>query len=222
MERLHTDVRTKNLFADEVSGAFNPKIYIKSPNWNPSRAKDEIEKKVDNFEKELVTEMKKNMSKPSPNLTKEQTTLLKTLRNNTGLIIVPSDKNLGPCILEREKYITRCLRDHLLDEKTYRRICPDEAVFRNERTRVRLRNIILKAKIMNLLSEEEITYLKRGLKTHHKFPKFYCTIKVHKMKKGSPDSWKTHPVTSTCGSHLSVASKLLDYILQDLLTFIPS
>ena len=46
--------------------------------------------------------------------------LLKTLQNNDDFIIVASDKNLGPCIIEREMYIERFLEEHLSDITTYR------------------------------------------------------------------------------------------------------
>ena len=35
-------------------------------------------------------------------MTREEYTLLEELKNNDDFIIVPADKNLGPCIVERE------------------------------------------------------------------------------------------------------------------------
>ena len=34
--------------------------------------------------------------------------------------MIEADKNLGPCILEREDYIRRCIEEHLSDAKTYK------------------------------------------------------------------------------------------------------
>jgi hypothetical protein len=35
-------------------------------------------------------------------------------------MVAQTDKNLSPIILDREAYITRCLKDHLLNAHTYR------------------------------------------------------------------------------------------------------
>jgi hypothetical protein len=50
-----------------------------------------------------------------------QENLLHNLRHHNDFIILPSDKNLGPCILEREEYIRRVL-DNLADDTTYRQL----------------------------------------------------------------------------------------------------
>jgi hypothetical protein len=38
-----------------------------------------------------------------------------------------TDKTLGPAIMERSTYITRCLQDHLLETATYKRLTPADA-----------------------------------------------------------------------------------------------
>ena len=63
------------------------------------------------------------------NMTRVQHNMLKDLQENENFIVTPSDKNLGPCILEREIYIQRALKDHLMDETSYRQLQEDEAEF---------------------------------------------------------------------------------------------
>ncbi len=43
-------------------------------------------------------------------------------------MVVRTDKNLGPVVLDRSAYIKRCLQDHIIYEDTYRIITQDEAV----------------------------------------------------------------------------------------------
>jgi hypothetical protein len=42
-------------------------------------------------------------------------------------VIIPSDKNLGPCILEYEEHIHRVFIDHLCDATTYEQLDEDAA-----------------------------------------------------------------------------------------------
>jgi hypothetical protein len=53
----------------------------------------------------------------TPNLTRYQQRLLETLQKSQDFIVFPSDKNLGPCINERTKYMQTALH-HLSDAAT--------------------------------------------------------------------------------------------------------
>ena len=44
------------------------------------------------------------------------------LKENDTYIVVEADKNVGPCIIEREEYIKRAILDHLGNERNYKRI----------------------------------------------------------------------------------------------------
>ena len=46
--------------------------------------------------------------------------LYKKLQQHQDFLICPSDKNLGPAIIEHDNYIKIAMRDHLLDGRTYR------------------------------------------------------------------------------------------------------
>jgi hypothetical protein len=67
--------------------------------------------------------------KPTPmsNLSKRQEKLLESLRKAKQFIITPTDKNLGPAILELSQYMERCFQDHLLNKSTYRRLTDPES-----------------------------------------------------------------------------------------------
>lgn len=42
-----------------------------------------------------------------------QRTILASLRKSNKYVVFSADKNLGPCIIERDQYIRRALNDHL-------------------------------------------------------------------------------------------------------------
>ena len=49
------------------------------------------------------------------------------LCENKNLIILTCDKNLGPAIIERRKYVKLVLNEHLLNSSNYRRLDPHES-----------------------------------------------------------------------------------------------
>ena len=81
------------------------------------------------MEKTLNHAAELNQHQFTTNLTKRQQELLQLLQNHNDFIIAPSDKNLGPCILERDVYIKRALQDHLSNEKVYRKLHKEEAEY---------------------------------------------------------------------------------------------
>ena len=69
----------------------------------------------------------KNMTwRDKLNITEHQHALLELLHDNDLFIIVQSDKNLGPVIMEREQYIRMVLEGHMFDEKIYKRLLPGQ------------------------------------------------------------------------------------------------
>ena len=53
-------------------------------------------------------------------MTPRQRHLLTTFKESDTYIVIEADKNLGPCILERDDYIRRCIEAHIGDAKTYK------------------------------------------------------------------------------------------------------
>lgn len=54
--------------------------------------------------------------KNTPHLNKPQFDILHTLKENNDLIILPTDKILGPAIINRTDYITQILKEHLTND----------------------------------------------------------------------------------------------------------
>ena len=143
------------------------------------------------------------------NLTPLQHRLMKELKDDTRFIVCLTDKNLGPCIIERMRYIERAHNDHLGDTTTYQRLTKDDAIAFERQTKSTLKQLVEQHK--DDLTAAELTYFARSLKLEHRRPQFYLTFKVHKQP------LKTRPVVSCVGSFNEVFSKWLDYQMKRLL-----
>jgi hypothetical protein len=98
-----------------------PRLYLKST-WNPpiSKINHSLQRRTGIFLMRLKNLFIKK--KVRSNLLPHQRDLLCKLRQEKKFLVIQADKNLGPCIIEREQYIHRALNDHLLDRNTYRKL----------------------------------------------------------------------------------------------------
>ena len=222
--RLRRDVRLKYIFGGDEDvdyndiDTYNKKLYIKSE-WQPDAACTSIENRIDRFEQTLTAARESIIlnTRPSTNLSVIQQQHLKLLRNHPEFIILDSDKNLGPCIIERDVYIKNVLVEHL-NTKTYEQISHEEATDTLNKLLEEISDLLFEYN--RCLNDGERTYFDRGLKLQHRISQFYGTAKVHKVKSpGDPIPFR--PVISQVGSLASIPSKYIDYYLGKLLPFIP-
>jgi len=111
INRLKYNVRVKH-FVNNVLGKSNqsmPKLYIKIQNPNISKAPALIEGALKRFKKSLRASFNSRRSFNSTNLTKLQTNILHYFPMHDEYIILLANKNLGPCVMNREVYIRECL-----------------------------------------------------------------------------------------------------------------
>jgi hypothetical protein len=148
--------------------------------------------------------------KPSrTNLTRGQHKILRDLASDDRFVITPTDKNLGPAIMDREVYIKRVLQDHLTNEEFYKQLTPAEALGRMATTKRQILRLVDDHK--ESLTTAEQQWFKRQERAKFRTPQFYIMPKVHKTPFG------TRPVESCVGSFMEVASKWLDYQMKRLL-----
>ena len=209
-ERLANDIHLKYFWRHQLADnqSYNPKLYVKST-WQPPKASDHIETAIQKFKDDLTNQITTNKSRQrrSHNLLPSHRQLITTFKTNRDFIILPTDKNLGPAILERNIYKQRCLQDHLLDTTTYQQLSHEDADGLLYRAHKQMEYIIKKYK--PTLPPEEITYFRQSATETRRIPQFYCTPKVHKKPK-----WKTRPIVSCVNSRPGDLSKWVDTQLQ--------
>jgi hypothetical protein len=147
------------------------------------------------------------------NLTPTQKNTLRELQHSDEFIILPTDKNLGPSIMNRDTYITQVFEEHLLT-RSYTQLSEPTAKQRLSNTQQLLVNNFEAHR--HELSQPEIEYFTRSFKTHHRTPIFYGMPKVHKTP------MKLRPVVSCINSFNTIFSTWLDFKMKALLLLIPS
>ena len=205
-----------------------PQLYIKS-DYPFKKASKPIERALENFEKAIKREQLQlsRQRKPIRNLPFSKYQLIKYYKNNDNYIIVQGDKNLGPCILEREYYIYRGCKEHLANRRNYKQITREGAIARLIGLDYILRDWIGKYKTRDedegtppdftTIGKAEEIYLRRCLsKLRGKLARFRMTAKVHKIP------WKLRPIVCCAGTTMNGWSKWLDYWLQKLKASVPS
>ncbi|CAJ1951612.1 unnamed protein product [Cylindrotheca closterium] len=202
------DLQTKCYFAGKESKWTPKQLYI----LNDQIINREIQARIDSFSKKLKPPFRRRTV--CSNLTPIQHRLLSTLRHHPDLLVLNSDKNLGPVILEQEVYLRRCLTDHLLT-RPYQQLSQEEADNFTSETRHLLKKFLTENSYPN--SEMDMTYLRRSLESvTDPYAYFYVLAKIHK----SP--WKTRPIISVSGSLLYGLGKWLDQQLQPLVKKLPT
>lgn len=200
IERLTYDIRVKVAMATnedsivinqagqrlflEGDTNYDPKLYLPSKDYIPDEANPTIEKAIRDFSTNLEQLINSNHQKRQHNISATTRRIIQHIGlDNPDFIVTPTDKNLGPAILERSVYKNRCLQDHLLDTTSYQQLTPEEAQSKLDKSKQLMMEIITGYR--QSLAPHEVTYFERVFKLECRTPQFYATPKVHK----SP--WKT-------------------------------
>jgi hypothetical protein len=97
---------------------YEKQIYEKNTNWHPPPAPWMIEEKLTDFEKALRQKYQSLVDKHQKinvtNLTPIQAKAMRLLKSNKDIIIKPTDKNLGPAVMDTFEYVHQILTEHLL------------------------------------------------------------------------------------------------------------
>jgi len=220
LPRFENDIKVKMLFAvppptdpdddsePEPNSNYNPRMYLRS-GWRPPESvfptPREIPRRLDGFRCALQQLVSKQSSRS--NLLRTQRRALDLLRNQDSFLVVQCDKNLGPAVIEKDRYIKFAFHDHLSDATTYQRLSKDEARVKAEHLKLWIQAWITKHK--KLLRPSEKKFMEHHLDENETpFATFYITMKVHK----SP--LKTRPIVSCSGSLLQALGIWADDKLQ--------
>jgi hypothetical protein len=213
--RLEKSVRTQNMLIERKvkSQHFIQQLFKQNHFYSPPLATDELEYKLTKFEEKLEAAAEALPKTCQSNLTPTQQKVLNSLKNNPDYIILPTDKNLGPAIMNRSVYKERVLTEHLLSD-AYIYMPTDQATAFLKKTAESLKFLYRQNK--HLLSKPERQYFERSFIEKHRTPMFYIIPKVQK------DPVKYRPVVSCVNSFNAVFSKWLDFKMKSLLSCIPT
>jgi hypothetical protein len=214
--RLERDINVRAWFGDkpitdDPDDPFNPKLFTRS-HWQPHLVSETIATRRFILRCNLRAAFRSHtMSKPpSPNLTRTQRLGLQFFKDHPEYIVAMCDKNLGPCVIDRDRYIKFAFRDHLSDATTYLHLSDTEASSASALIESELDEWI--TTYGKSLPPSERKYLRRTRKKPDEIslPAFYLTIKIHK------NAPKTRPIVSTSGSSLEPLGKWLDVQFQPI------
>ena len=221
LQRFQRNLYNQYLFHTEISKEavddepFDRRYHLPSDHTIPnSQVSVDIRSRFGLFNKSLTTLFKKRRARP--NLIRHQRKILRYLTQQEDFIICSSDKNLGPCIIERRKYVERAFSDHLGNNANYELLTEREAV---------AKLIIIQRRVDKLLinqgtsfTRQESNFISHYLRGDPSklFPHFYLTMKVHKEKLGS------RPIISLSGTALYGLGVWTNNQLQPLIKSIDS
>jgi hypothetical protein len=215
IDRFRKDIHTKIFFAFTYNDNWpnSKRLFIRS-DWAPDSAliPAELRARVSHFLRQIQNKFKQRRVRT--NLTPYQQKLLANLRDSDDFIVLPTDKNLGPAIIERSEYTKRAFDDHLNDETTYHRLTSTDATDRITVITKQIQQFIENEAYS--LPKDERTYLTRSLSVKDPFAYFYLTAKVHK------NPWKSRPIVSISGSITHGLGRWLDKELQPICRKLPS
>lgn len=189
--------------------------------FNPLKASSTIEQYLDEARANLLSSLVNN---PLSSLQRQRVNYpsffkhtINELRSDEDIVIAPSDKNLGLCIIDRLWYL-EAANKHLSNTLTYKRITEEPIV---QDIYTQLRNILHEADVLFSGNNGKLTTLAGYLLTLEndlsvRLCKFYLLIKIHK----SPIS--SRPICSNVNYITWHASKYLDFVLKPYMVTAPS
>lgn len=217
LSKFIRNIRIKKCFDDSpINSSFNKKIFIGNSKWIPPKGNSEIEGYI-GFTKSTINDTL--IENEANTITSNRyITTAKELAAIQEITFCASDKNLGLCILDTDKY-NDLAYDHLDDPTTYRKLYPSDFKKFFYDSWLDLSNIFstyfpnLDTDLVNmeiLTDEEKFLHHHRYLQYH--IPKFKILPKLH--KKGA---LKGRPIVGATKWITTGPSIIVDIYLQKIL-----
>jgi len=177
--------------------------------WEPpeSRIDKDILTSITNFT-EKIKELKPQKEKF--NISKEEYLAIKTLKNNTEIIIKKADKGSATVIMNKTDYLTEGYRQ-LSNCNYYSKL--DSPIY--PETASKIDEILTKMLQENVINDKQYAFLAPPETPRPRF--FYLLPKIHK----DIDKWPSHsmppgrPIVSDCGSESKNISKFIEYHIKN-------
>ena len=111
--------------------AFNPKLYVKS-GWNPPREDPNLKERLYSICQDLLENFNKNKPRWKDNLSSEERSGQREIKENPTVRVLATDKNLGPALISTE-WVEKETLKHLNDTKSYSKVTLDDWTFRRHK-----------------------------------------------------------------------------------------
>ena len=213
LDRFRRDVYLKVYFAgQELPPA---KLFVRS-DWHPpmNAIPNELKARMKQFRARALR-LFRPTRRHHPNLVPHQHHLLKSLQDSADLLVVRTDKNLGPAIVDRTTYVRHAFQDHLSDQDTYQSLSECEAALAIDELTDELYAFV-ETHSSRLGPTNKKFLLNSMMEVTDPYPHLYLTFKIHKTP------LKTRPIVSVSGSLLHALGRWVDDQLQPLVRQLPS
>ena len=216
LNRFDRDAHIKAFFAGSPLDNNPPPLYVPSI-WRPppGSVPQELDDRLYRFYKRLRNLFKKRRG--VANLLPFQIRLMAWLKRHPHWVVANTDKNLGPCIIELERYIRDALA-HFQDAECYEFLTKEEADMEAQKLANQIFSWTVAGRNARALSDMDVKYIRshtgQNLSDPHGY--FYLMYKVHKKVLG------TRPVCSDCASVTNPLGQWVDIMLQPVAQSMPT
>ena len=155
------------------------------------------------------------VKKAKKNLLASQDAGMRWLLEHPEIIIANTDKNLGPCAMEREEYIRYAWQDHLSDTATYRQLSNEELLARVRNIRISIQYF---CDIYKSVDKSDLLYIERytdAVSNDKASSYMYLMPKIHKTP------LKTRAIISYSGSICQGLALWVDKELKKIIKHLP-
>ena len=199
-------IRLTTMFHDTAPSRTPPKLYVPNREFQPRPSYPVIESIFKSIRKDI--EVLPLQHKVRHNLPIHLRKMIGVINQDPNLIVVDTDKNLGPALLTKQQHDDFCL-SHLQDPDIYQVVDED---LEECRLKIIQKVQTFADSIPKSASTKIITHNVMNLKLN----KFRMLLKVHKKKLA------IRPIISNFGAVLSGVSKYLDFLLQPYMIKVPT
>jgi hypothetical protein len=205
-----------HFFNEQMKKNKIPRFYVPNPLWDPRSSKyykhnETLEEYITEIDKDIYHNMNRPIQKTKRNLNKEMYQALKSLRQNQNIVIRPTDKNLGPIVLNKQWYIKK-MTSQLENNDTYMSIDRNVAEILERSFMGTLPSTLEDCKLPNSV----IDYICEFSKNHN-VPVLHGLPKIHKIQANElslPLEEKLHHLNLRLisGAHSYLNSRLSEFI----------
>ena len=214
IERFRKNLYTRVAFANAPELEKHD-LFIPSTGWVPP---DPVNQLITNRTAQFINFLEKKFRYNKPahsNLLAPQLCALQWLKSHPEIMVFGADKNLGPCLIERHRYIEYAWRDHLSDTNTYKKMSKEEVTVRIKYIRDQIDSFHT---IFQRLASNELDYIDEStnaVSNDSACSWMYLLAKVHK----SP--LKTRAIISYSGSLCQGLAIWIDSTLKRIVNQLP-